>query len=150
MYVAPAGNVSVTVTLPAVPVPLFVAVTVYVSVPPTAILAGPVTTTDRSALPVTVVDVDAELFAVFGSGVVPVTVTESLAVPPYGGAFVVIVITGTVPTANVVAVQVTRLPVCVQDQPVPVALTNVAPVGSVSRTVVAPASSGPVFETVTV
>ena len=104
----------------------------------------------RSADAVTVVTAVAVLFAGFGSAVVDATdaVFDSDAACP--GAVTVTVIAGAlVPVASAARVQVTdTLPVFEHTQPVPVALTNVIPAGSVSVTVRFAASDGPLFVTV--
>src|SRR5689334_14268214 len=90
---------------------------------------------ERSALPVTLVVVDAELFAAAGSAVVAPTVALSVIEPAAAGAVVVIVIAGAAPVASAGRVHVTTCPAAEHAQPAPLALTNPTPAGSVFVTV---------------
>jgi len=70
--------------------------------------------------------------------------------PPPDGAVTVIVIDGPAPTTSDARVQVTICPATEHAQPIPVALTNVVPAGSVSVIVTVVALLGPAFATLTV
>ena len=150
--VVPVGIVSVTVSWVAVIAEVLVTVAVYVSVAPVATGSGEsVSAIERSATtPVTVVICDPLLLPAVGSLLVELTVAVSVTVPPAAGMVTTIVIFGAAPGASVGRVHVTVPPACVQVQPVPVALTNVAPGGSVSVTVMPVAWLGPLFVTTTV
>jgi hypothetical protein len=104
----------------------------------------------RSALAVTPVVTELELFAAFGSAVVEATDAVFVNDPACAGAVTVTVTTGAVaPVTSAALVHVTdTLPVFEHAQPVPDADTNVTPAGSVSVTVRFAASDGPLFTTV--
>ena len=104
----------------------------------------------RSAVAPTVVICVAVLLPGIGSALVAVTVAVSVMVPGAFGAVMTIEIGGALPGGSDGRVQVTTPAACVQVQPVPVALTNVAPAGSVSVTVMPVAVLGPRSVTVTV
>ncbi len=90
-----------------------------------------------------------ELFAGFESVDVAETVAvfESVVLVIVGGAFIVSAIGGAAPTASVGLEHVTTLATFPHAQPVPEALTNVAPAGSVSLTDTFVAMPGPALET---
>lgn len=98
------------------------------------------------ALEPTVVDVVAELFSAFGSGVVEVTLAVFVSVPEVV-AVTTSVIVAVAALFIVPSVQVT-VAVPLQVPTVDVADTNVAPEGNASVIVTAFAASGPLFVTV--
>ena len=105
--------------------------------------AGPVLVMERSAWEATVVWTGAlVLLLVFGSPVVALTEAEFERVAPWAGAVTEIVMVEVVLAARLAVVQVT-VAVPLQLQPVPLALTNVTPAGSVSLTLTVDAVSGP-------
>jgi len=149
--VEPGGNVSVTVIVVATLGPEFVTETVYVSIPPAfGDIGSRVITMPRSADAPTLETTFAVLFAVTGSPVIEETLTVSVASPPAAGASATIVIAGAAPVGSAAAVHVTTSAAWVHVQPVPIALTNVAPGGNVSVTVTVDAEDGPLFVTSTV
>ena len=93
---------------------------------------------------------DAELLPEMGSEVAELTVAVFVSVPPAAGAVTLIVIVDEAPLARDAIVQVTVPDDWLQLQPVPVALTNATPAGSVSLTATLDAVLGPAFATVTV
>ena len=117
-------------------------------------LVGPVFVTKRSDDALTVVDSLAELLAGVGSDVGLDTNTLFVIEPPSDGAVTItVILLADAPDASEAAlVHVSTPPTGpVHTHPVPVAETNVTPVGSVSATVIVPAASlGPAFETVRV
>ena len=143
---------SVTVTAVASDGPAFVTDSWYDSAPPATTVAGPVLTIARSATGVTVVLADAVLSVGSGSAVVEDTDAVFVMVPPWSGASTVTVIVGCCRAGGSVgSVHVTEtLPTLLQDQPAPVALTNVTPAGSVSATSRLSASDGPLLVTTSV
>jgi hypothetical protein len=148
--VTPAGKVSVTVRFAASDGPVFDTVNEYATEDPATTEAGPVLAIARSALAVTPVVTEEELFAAFGSAVVLATLAVFVNDPPCAGAVTVTVITGALaPVTSAARVHVTdTLPVFEHAQPVPDADTNVTPAGKVSVTDTFAASEGPLFDTV--
>src|SRR5262245_12453539 len=129
--VVPAGSVSFTTTFAAADGPLFVTLTMYVTlVPVITTLSGPSLAMATSATGSTVVVNVLRLFVRSGSMVVVVTAAISVTAPPAAGGVTTSVKLTFSPTPSVAIVgQVTTLPANV---PLPVALTNVTPAGSVS------------------
>jgi len=150
--VTPAGNVSVTDRFAASDGPLSTTTSEYDTDDPATTVAGPLLVIARSADAVTPVVTELELFAATGSAVADDTLALSVKVAPCAGAVTVTVMAGAdVPVASAGLVQVTEtFPLFVQVQPVPVALTNVTPAGSVSVTDRFAASDGPLSVTVSV
>ena len=99
----------------------------------------------RSATWTEVVAVAVLSLASFGDD----TVAEFVIEPGVLGALTTMVIFGAAPGARLppVRLQVTVPEALTQAQFVPLALTNVVPLGSVSTTLTADASSGPAFDT---
>src|SRR5438876_486063 len=98
---------------------------------------------DRSAEAVTVVDAVAGLLPGVGSEVAALTAAVLVMVPPSLGAVTTIVIVEGVPPvgARLALVQVTLALVPLHVQPVPEALWNVTPAGSVSVTPTFPSTA---------
>lgn len=145
---APVGSVCVTLTFDAVLPPPLVTSMVYVIVPPASTGSGEsASVIDRSALSVTVVITLALLLVDTGSLAADETDALFVIVPPVAGGDTSKVIVEDVPASSDVRVHVTVPELCVQVQPVPVALLYVAPAGSVSVTLTVPALLGPLFVT---
>src|ERR1700730_13866128 len=107
--VTPAGRVSVTVTPVAGDGPLFLATIVYASGLLVLAVAGAVLVIDRSADTgvLTVVDAEAVLLAVFGSGWSAFTVAVFVIVPAVAGVVTLMVNVALAPLARLATVQVT-------------------------------------------
>src|SRR5262245_42345673 len=128
--VAPAGSVSFTTTFAAADGPLFVTLRVYVTLVPVITLSGPCLVMATSATGSTVVVNGVRLFVRFGSRLVVVTAAMSVTGPPAaGGVTTSVKLTFSPTPSDAIAGQVTTLPANV---PLPDALTNVTPAGSVS------------------
>ena len=105
---------------------------------------------ERSAEAVTVVVSVAVLLPVFASLVEELTVAVLVIVPPSLGAVTTMVMAVAAPGAKLARVQVTTPPAWLQVQPLPEALTNVTPAGSVSLTLTEVAVLGPALFTLSV
>jgi hypothetical protein len=139
-----AGNVSVTVTLPALDGPKFVTEIVYTKLLVAGTVAEPVLPRPTSAAGVTVVMTGAvTLFVLLGSTVGELALAVFVSVP-LAGAVTVTVTLLTWPLAKVPNVQFTTPLVFT---PPPVALTKLTPKGSVSVTTTLLALDGPKFVT---
>jgi hypothetical protein len=118
------------------------------------VLGVAVLSSDRAAVPSTVVVADAVLFPDTESGVVVETDTLLVIDPGVFGAVTVTVMTELSPIPRLGRVQENEPPGPAggvpQVQPVPLAEANVAVPGSVSVTVKPSATEGPLFVTVTV
>src|SRR5262245_7677048 len=144
--VVPAGSVSFTTTFAAADGPLFVTLTVYVTlVPVITTLSGPSLAMATSATGSTVVVNVVRLFPGIVSGVAALTAETLITAPPAAGGVTTSPKTSFAPTASAgIAGHVTTLPSTV---PPRVALTNVTPAGSVSVSTTFSAIAGPAFDT---
>jgi hypothetical protein len=124
---------------------------VYVSELLAVTVAGPVLVIDRSAWadPIVVV-ADAVLFAVFGSGSLPLTDAVFVMDPAVAGAVALMVIVALAPEARLPTVQVTVPDACVQLPWLEVAEPKVTPAGRVSVTTTPVAGLGPLLVATTV
>src|SRR5947208_390013 len=111
----------------------------------TVAVAGPLLVMARSAEAITVVDADAVLLALFGSGSLPPMVAVLVMVPAVAGAVALIVIVALAPEASEPTAQVTVPEALVQVPWVEVADVKPTPEGRVSVTVAPVAASGPLF-----
>lgn len=143
--VTPAGSVSVSVSVEADDGPPFVIVIAYARLLLATTGSGEsVIVSARFALGFTVVTEDRELFEVVGSNVGDAIDAVFVIVPVAVGAVTWTEI-GELPVAMVARVHVTTPELCEHVHPVPEALPNTVPAGSVSVTVTSAAALGPLL-----